>query len=773
MSKRIYVGGLPHFATERDVEALFSSAGAVKKVTLVSDRYTGQAKGFGFVEMSTDAEADAAINMLNGTTMGGRTLTVNEARPRNVHVEAQASPVRNYSSEMNARRAREIFSEALIARSEKNDEKARELFEKAIEISPERNFFDAYAAMERASGNWEKVRQIYSHARRVFPSDVGILENLAMAERKAGNLEKCLEVLQHAVAEAPARLSLHLHLADVMVDWAEQSEQYEILEDAKKHFNYARKISNPITQRSTYKKMWILHQQRSRTAWKLLQKAGFKFERGGIILPTQNQTPVGTWVAWTVDPSEYRYAALYSLDKKILVYCPFRSEVTASDVTQASKLLKEHAINDSDIKQDLLFIILSEVRNLRNHLKGLVEDPESYPTVVPIEEVQAQAIVDDEDAIHRYFNQLLSEWVFQRDLYKGNFPVSGRRFFGREREIGIINQNINDGRSMGIFGLRKSGKTSILKQLQLIRKGDIIAYIDPEASPVSSCSWICWKTVHEWVQGSQSVNRRLNLLRCQSAHKLPDFNQIIIEFSSDVQSLIEGLSGEAKLILMIDEIDKVVPLHGERWEYSLEFFKLLRGIAQQTHGQFVVLVSGANPAICEIPQWGYEDNPVFQFFEEMYLPLLSERQCWEMIVTLGKGMGVEYDETALRSIYEMTGGHPFITRRLCSALVRTQNERPLLVNLKMVTGAEEEFLIQLYELFGEIKSRLLRDYPNEWNLIEAIASGFTYEEIKQLIPDWALALRHLEGYELVERVENKPRIKIKLFHKWLVDEGVK
>lgn len=82
MSKRIYVGGLPYSATERDVEALFSSAGTVKEVTLVSDRYSGQAKGFGFVEMSTDAEADVAIATLNGTQMGGRTLTVNEARPR-------------------------------------------------------------------------------------------------------------------------------------------------------------------------------------------------------------------------------------------------------------------------------------------------------------------------------------------------------------------------------------------------------------------------------------------------------------------------------------------------------------------------------------------------------------------------------------------------------------------------------------------------------------------------------------------------------------------
>lgn len=82
MAKRIYVGGLPYSATEEDLENLFASAGAVKEVSIITDRYTGQAKGFGFVEMDNDAEADAAISSLNGTQMGGRTLTVNEAKPR-------------------------------------------------------------------------------------------------------------------------------------------------------------------------------------------------------------------------------------------------------------------------------------------------------------------------------------------------------------------------------------------------------------------------------------------------------------------------------------------------------------------------------------------------------------------------------------------------------------------------------------------------------------------------------------------------------------------
>ena len=82
MAKRIYVGGLPYSATDADLENLFAASGTVTSASVVTDKYTGQAKGFGFVEMATDGEAEAAINALNGTLMGGRTLTVNEARPR-------------------------------------------------------------------------------------------------------------------------------------------------------------------------------------------------------------------------------------------------------------------------------------------------------------------------------------------------------------------------------------------------------------------------------------------------------------------------------------------------------------------------------------------------------------------------------------------------------------------------------------------------------------------------------------------------------------------
>lgn len=82
MAKRIYVGGIPYTASEDQLEGLFSPYGQVTEVHIVSDRFTGQARGFAFVEMPNDAEADAAIQALNGSQMGGRTLTVNEARER-------------------------------------------------------------------------------------------------------------------------------------------------------------------------------------------------------------------------------------------------------------------------------------------------------------------------------------------------------------------------------------------------------------------------------------------------------------------------------------------------------------------------------------------------------------------------------------------------------------------------------------------------------------------------------------------------------------------
>jgi RNA recognition motif-containing protein len=82
MASKIYVGGLPYSTTEPRLSELFSPHGKVESARVITDKFTGRSRGFGFVEMETDEEADAAIAALDGTELEGRTLTVNKARPQ-------------------------------------------------------------------------------------------------------------------------------------------------------------------------------------------------------------------------------------------------------------------------------------------------------------------------------------------------------------------------------------------------------------------------------------------------------------------------------------------------------------------------------------------------------------------------------------------------------------------------------------------------------------------------------------------------------------------
>lgn len=82
MAKRIYIGGLPYSTTSSQLEEMFAKYGKVNSADVITDRFSGESKGFAFVEMEKDEDAEKAIKELNGTKLGEREITVNEARPR-------------------------------------------------------------------------------------------------------------------------------------------------------------------------------------------------------------------------------------------------------------------------------------------------------------------------------------------------------------------------------------------------------------------------------------------------------------------------------------------------------------------------------------------------------------------------------------------------------------------------------------------------------------------------------------------------------------------
>ncbi len=81
MGNKLYVGGLPYSVTEGQLQEIFAAHGTVESAKIITDKFTGQSRGFGFVEMGSGGEAQKAMAALNGTQLGGRTLTVNEAKP--------------------------------------------------------------------------------------------------------------------------------------------------------------------------------------------------------------------------------------------------------------------------------------------------------------------------------------------------------------------------------------------------------------------------------------------------------------------------------------------------------------------------------------------------------------------------------------------------------------------------------------------------------------------------------------------------------------------
>ncbi len=168
--------------------------------------------------------------------------------------------------------------------------------------------------------------------------------------------------------------------------------------------------------------------------------------------------------------------------------------------------------------------------------------------------------------------------------------------------------------------------------------------------------------------------------------------------------------------------------------------------------------------------WEGRDNPIFQFYRLMFLPPLTREDCSDMVVKLGRGMGISYSEEGLEAIFHATSGHPYITRLLCSQINQLNSSRPLQVAPEMVIHARNEFLRgEATPIFSEILERLDTFFPVERDLLLFIADGVDDEiELSKLVNQPVdVALYHLIGYQLVEQTEGKYHIKIDMLHEWL------
>jgi hypothetical protein len=344
---------------------------------------------------------------------------------------------------------------------------------------------------------------------------------------------------------------------------------------------------------------------------------------------------------------------------------------------------------------------------------------------------------------------------------------------------------ISDSIPVGLFGLRKVGKTSLLKELarRAGDDGDIYVYLDLLRIPsdVEDFRWIYWRIASELHRATNSISRvkkirwRLGGLY-ESFLDIPQDFPVATAFDADLMSILRALhelphGARPKVVVLLDEIERLLPnSHGKAGlKGYFDFFSYLRGVSQESE-HLALVVTGANASISEVAQFDGRDNPTFNFFKQVYLQLLPSPDCNAMLTVLGRGMGIRFARGAIPEIVSLTGGHPFFSRQFCSFLASQHGERPLEVTEHLIRENVAQYILFCDKDMQEIFERLSRDYPEERDFCVKLASysddGVIPAEVAGSILS-GTALRHLVGYQLIELQGDHVRFTMGLLRMWL------
>lgn len=365
-----------------------------------------------------------------------------------------------------------------------------------------------------------------------------------------------------------------------------------------------------------------------------------------------------------------------------------------------------------------------------------------------------------------------------RDLYDSTHPVSGGLFFGRKGLLVQLRDELHDGRFLGIYGLRKIGKTSLVYKLRDEQlRNDAVAYVDLQASltlGTGNCDALYWEVERALFNRLSATGHPLSDLlqlgKVERFSSLPDGGaKAPLVFAEDIRAFLDAVAanqagGIERVVIFLDELEHILPVARQDGVAGyLEFFALLRGLSQteRYEGALSCVVVAANAEISERGYWGSRDNPVFALFTPFFVPPLPEGECEEMIRRLGERMSVHWKPEATAAVFSETCGHPFLTRALCSFIARRQNRRPLHVTRRMVDEHILPFLRDRGYLLEQITKLVETRFPEGSQVLERIALDES--------PDGATdeTLRHLRSYYLIDAEDGTYRITLNLLYRWL------
>lgn len=432
--------------------------------------------------------------------------------------------------------------------------------------------------------------------------------------------------------------------------------------------------------------------------------------------------------------------------------------------------------------------------------------------IIPISLAHIEETVQRGKDCKSLLQDYANRYIFQTDFFnETNAITDSLRFFGRYALLDQIKNTLLINQSVGIFGLRKVGKTSFLNQLEqkLILEKYPVVHLDLQLVTGDKYGVTLFKRIlgdlAKLIQHDQP-NLELNFSERLNAQDLTtDVADIFVTHMLDLSPLLQKVGYQLPIVCLLDEIEAILPSHGEDLSTAEKkareftaFIGVLRALSQ-THQLLVLVVADLYPDCNRINEWsefgiqGVRTNPVFEFFQEFFLAHLSQDDTQKMLVNIGKLMYRSFEPGVLEKIDHKSGRHPFIARQLASCLhskldicvgedITTERSNPLLDEIfEYAEGLPNYFEKSIWHPIvnhqSEIVSQILKLLACN-NIEENISQKILLQKLKvSRRNDLEKCLLWLQQTGLIHCTKsNKERyftVQIPLLAKWIRNEMTK
>ncbi|WP_333624564.1 hypothetical protein [Sphingobacterium siyangense] len=411
----------------------------------------------------------------------------------------------------------------------------------------------------------------------------------------------------------------------------------------------------------------------------------------------------------------------------------------------------DSAIN---VKNDLRIeracgILISRDRKIETKITTLLKSDPEHQAIVPFTYEELSNKYDSFFIQNRF-----KEHFYSRDLFAFNSALKkDLYFFGRTDLIySIINRHKSNENS-GLFGLRKTGKTSLVYGIQRAIKNSegISIFLDCQSPNFHAKKWN--KALYLLIVEIKSQNNLEILLKNESEYSEENAASA---FEKDLIKLHKKLKNK-NILLIFDEIEHITPgislsQHWKNGEDFVLFWQTLRSLFQKYNNLFSYLIVGTNPKCVETPFINGVDNPIYMQIPHEYIQPFDVPQTKDMIRRIGSIMGLNFDEGIYSKLHEDFGGHPFLMRNVCSVInTLAPKERPVRIDKTMYERGKLQFNQKDGSSYIDMILSILKEhYNDEFEMLKFLAIG-DYEQFKefaQLSPEYT---NHLIGYNILDQ----------------------